>query len=382
MENLTLMELVDEVRDLPLTVSDVLAQVIQECDNADASVSSLARIMARRPGAGGDGAEARQLRLLRLCAQIESLPDAVVLLGFASVKNLAITASITRLLSSDRDEFARDPLRALRSLARRRVGAAHPRPHEPHLGREGVRRRPAARPRPDRARLLPQGRCSASCSRRARARTCRFDESRRRSSASRTPSSARSSPRSGSSRRRSARPCATTTTPELAVVDPALARGRALRRLGRQAHGHRPRLAGASPSGPTRPPAPSSRSTGLDRHRSRPRSAPSSSRARRSRPPSTTGPPSIAAGGALATVTRCASSSSTRAATRGRTTMVWAPRSPRAGTTSGSRPAGSGTAPSRPLAGASRCRSGSTAWPTACRAGFAAWDAAASTSPT
>src|SRR5262245_60227141 len=46
MENVTLMELVDEVRDLPLTVSAVLAQVISECDNADASVSSLARIMA------------------------------------------------------------------------------------------------------------------------------------------------------------------------------------------------------------------------------------------------------------------------------------------------------------------------------------------------
>ena len=42
MENIALQQLVDEVRDLPLTVSDVLAQVITECDNADASVSSLA----------------------------------------------------------------------------------------------------------------------------------------------------------------------------------------------------------------------------------------------------------------------------------------------------------------------------------------------------
>jgi HD-like signal output (HDOD) protein len=38
--------------------------------------------------------------------RIESLPDAVVLLGFSSVKNLAITASITRLLTTDRDEYA------------------------------------------------------------------------------------------------------------------------------------------------------------------------------------------------------------------------------------------------------------------------------------
>src|SRR6476661_7592988 len=106
MSNTGLEQLVDEVRDLPLTVSDVLAQVITECDNADASVSSLARIMA------GDQALAAMVLKLANSAyygyarKIESLPDAVVLLGFASVKNLAITASITRLLASDRDEYA------------------------------------------------------------------------------------------------------------------------------------------------------------------------------------------------------------------------------------------------------------------------------------
>jgi HD-like signal output (HDOD) protein len=98
-------QLVDEVRDLPLTVSDVLAQVITECDNADASVSSLARIMA------GDQALAAMVLKLANSAyfgyarRIESLPDAVVLLGFASVKNLAITASITRLLATDQDDL-------------------------------------------------------------------------------------------------------------------------------------------------------------------------------------------------------------------------------------------------------------------------------------
>ena len=106
-ENVALMDLVDEVRDLPLTVSTVLAQVIAECDNADASVSSLARIMS------GDQALAAMVLKLANSAyygyarKIESLPDAVVLLGFASVKNLAITASITRLLASDKDEFAK-----------------------------------------------------------------------------------------------------------------------------------------------------------------------------------------------------------------------------------------------------------------------------------
>ena len=106
MSNAALEQLVDEVRDLPLTVSDVLAQVITECDNADASVSSLARIMA------GDQALAAMVLKLANSAyygyarRIESLPDAVVLLGFASVKNLAITASITRLLATDQDDLS------------------------------------------------------------------------------------------------------------------------------------------------------------------------------------------------------------------------------------------------------------------------------------
>src|SRR6195952_901696 len=101
MSNAALEQLVDEVRDLPLTVSDVLAQVITECDNADASVSSLARIMA------GDQALAAMVLKLANSAyygyarRIESLPDAVVLLGFASVKNL----SIPRLLATDQDDL-------------------------------------------------------------------------------------------------------------------------------------------------------------------------------------------------------------------------------------------------------------------------------------
>src|ERR1044072_3499514 len=106
MEKPALTRLVEEVRALPLTVSEVLAQVISECDNADASVSSLARIMA------GDQALAAMVLKLANSAyygyarKIESLPDAVVLLGFASVKTLATTASIPRLLASDRDDYA------------------------------------------------------------------------------------------------------------------------------------------------------------------------------------------------------------------------------------------------------------------------------------
>jgi HD-like signal output (HDOD) protein len=106
MENPALTRLVDEVRDLPLTVSDVLAQVITECDNADASVSSLARIMAADQALAAMVLKLANSAYYGYARRIESLPDAVVLLGFASVKNLAITASITRLLSTDKDDLS------------------------------------------------------------------------------------------------------------------------------------------------------------------------------------------------------------------------------------------------------------------------------------
>src|SRR3954452_18806590 len=106
MENPALTRLVDEVRDLPLTVSDVLAQVITECDNADASVSSLARIMAADQALAAMVLKLANSTYYGYARRIESLPDAVVLLGFASVKNLAITASITRLLATDKDDLS------------------------------------------------------------------------------------------------------------------------------------------------------------------------------------------------------------------------------------------------------------------------------------
>ena len=107
-------KLVDDVRDLPLTVSDVLAQVITECDNADASVSSLARIMAADQALAAMVLKLANSAYYGYARRIESLPDAVVLLGFASVKNLAITASITRLLATDKDELCADARRDLR----------------------------------------------------------------------------------------------------------------------------------------------------------------------------------------------------------------------------------------------------------------------------
>ena len=144
--------------------------------------------------------------------KIESLPDAVVLLGFASVKNLAITASITRLLASDRDD-------SRPSAARSSTTRCAPPSVPAILGRARrvsgekafvagllhdlglivlVCYRQGALPPAGRARRRPGG----------RHRT----RSRRRCSASRTPSSAPSWRRSGSSRRPSARRCATTTT--------------------------------------------------------------------------------------------------------------------------------------------------------------------------
>ena len=69
MENVALMQLVDDVRDLPLTVSEVLAQVIHGMRQRGRVGVEPRADHGRRPGPGGHGAEARQLRLLRLRPQ-------------------------------------------------------------------------------------------------------------------------------------------------------------------------------------------------------------------------------------------------------------------------------------------------------------------------
>ena len=337
------MELVDEVRDLPLTVSAVLAQVISECDNADASVSSLARIMA------GDQALAAMVLKLANSAyygyarKIESLPDAVVLLGFASVKNLAITASITRLLASDRDEYASIRSGLFDHSLATAVGARILGRTQARLGREGVRRRPAARPRPDRARLLRARPLFGELTRAAersepavrgrRARDLRL-RARRARLAGRRRVEVPAGPLRGAPL-----PPRSRTAPW--SIRPSPARSTA-------PTGSRTAWASASsrPALPEWPEEESRAEFQIDQHsigvagvgdpRRVPRGLVAQGRlAGRSHRP---------AGGTLATVTRCASSSSTRAATRDRTTMVSAPRSPRVGTTSGSRPAGSATA--------------------------------------
>jgi putative nucleotidyltransferase with HDIG domain len=106
MDENALEQLVNEIRDLPLTVSDVLAQVIAECDNAQASVSSLSRLMAADQALAAMVLKLANSAYYGYARRIESLPDAVVLLGFSSVKNLAITASITRLLAPGRDDLS------------------------------------------------------------------------------------------------------------------------------------------------------------------------------------------------------------------------------------------------------------------------------------
>ena len=147
--------------------------------------------------------------------RIESLPDAVVLLGFASVKNLAITASITRLLAT----------RPGRSVRRAR------RPIFDHCLSTAICARMLGRTRRISgekafvAGLLhdlglivlvcyAQGSASAQlyarCGRQA---TCRSSTSSSTCSAGRTPSSARALPPSGSSRRPCATRCASTTIP-------------------------------------------------------------------------------------------------------------------------------------------------------------------------
>ena len=294
MSNAALEQLVDEVRDLPLTVSDVFAQVITECDNADASVSSLARIMAGDQALAAMVLKLAELGLLRLRA-----PHRV-----AARRRRAARLRLGQEPRHHRLDHApagdrpgrphRDPLGHLRPLAVHRRLRPHPRPHQPRLRREGVRRRPAARPRPDRARLLRQGSLPPAVRRRRPSATCRSRRSSSRCSASPRQRSAPPLPPSGSSRRPSATRSRHQHDPSAAETDPLLASTVHL------ADWLAKRLASAS-SVPgcarsrTPPRRPSSRSAPPRSRASSPRRSPSSRKASRcarsAAPPSSTPAP-------------------------------------------------------------------------------------------
>jgi putative nucleotidyltransferase with HDIG domain len=128
-------KLVEEVRDLPMSMSETLPAVIEACDNADTSVNDLTGLISSDQSLVAMLLKLANSAYYGYARRIETLPEAIVLLGFSTIKSLAITATTMNLLFQSEDELSKIRHEiwshslgvgvAARALARKR-GNIHP----------------------------------------------------------------------------------------------------------------------------------------------------------------------------------------------------------------------------------------------------------------
>jgi putative nucleotidyltransferase with HDIG domain len=102
----TITKLVEEVRDLPMSMSETLPAVIEACDNADTSVNDLTALISADQSLVAMLLKLANSAYYGYARRIETLPEAIVLLGFSTIKSLAITATTMNLLFQTEDELS------------------------------------------------------------------------------------------------------------------------------------------------------------------------------------------------------------------------------------------------------------------------------------
>lgn len=112
----TITSLVEEVRDLPMSMSETLPAVIEACDNADTSVNDLTGLISADQSLVAMLLKLANSAYYGYARRIETLPEAIVLLGFSTIKSLAITATTMNLLFQNARRAQRYPSRNLVSL--------------------------------------------------------------------------------------------------------------------------------------------------------------------------------------------------------------------------------------------------------------------------
>lgn len=102
----TVTELVEHVRDLPMSMSETLPAVIVACDDADTSVNALTSLISSDQSLVAMLLKLANSAYYGYARRIETLPEAIVLLGFSTIKSLAITATTMNLLFQSQDELS------------------------------------------------------------------------------------------------------------------------------------------------------------------------------------------------------------------------------------------------------------------------------------
>jgi HD-like signal output (HDOD) protein len=128
-------EMVARVRSLPLSSDGAIESVIEACDDPRSGMQDIATRIGREPGLAAVVLRQANSAHYAFGRRIETIPDAAVVLGLGTIRSLAITSAVLRLLAVDRDglsQFRRQLLEhcvcvglAARILARRQ-DTAHP----------------------------------------------------------------------------------------------------------------------------------------------------------------------------------------------------------------------------------------------------------------
>lgn len=102
----TIEKLVEEVRDLPMSMSETLPAVIESCDDPDTSVNDLTALISSDQSLVAMLLKLANSAYYGYARRIETLPEAIVLLGYSTIKSLAITATTMNLLFQSNDELS------------------------------------------------------------------------------------------------------------------------------------------------------------------------------------------------------------------------------------------------------------------------------------
>jgi HD-like signal output (HDOD) protein len=127
--------MVAKVRSLPLSADGAIEAVIEACDDPRSGMVEIAQKIGREPGLAAVVLRQANSAHYAFGRKVDTLPDAAVVLGLGTIRSLAITSAVLRLLAVDRDglsQYRRQILEhsvcvgiAARILARRQ-DTSHP----------------------------------------------------------------------------------------------------------------------------------------------------------------------------------------------------------------------------------------------------------------
>ena len=99
----TIDDVVERVRSLPLSANGALEAIVDACDSRLTTMPEIAERVGREPALAAIVLRQANSAYYGFGRRVETLPDACVLLGIATIRTLALTNAALRFLAVDRD---------------------------------------------------------------------------------------------------------------------------------------------------------------------------------------------------------------------------------------------------------------------------------------